>query len=77
MLPTHTPVNLSYNSEYFCVIFYIILRDAVMMMRRLVIILREQQIFLVTLYKIFSKFCYKLRSLVISPDRGALRGAAQ
>ena len=77
MLPTHTPANLS--SKYFCVILdtYVILRDAVMMIRRLVIILREQQIFLVTLYKIFSKFCYKLRSLVISPDRGALRRAAQ
>ena len=75
MLPTHTPANLS--SKYFCVILDIILRDAVMMIRRLVIILREQQIFLVTLYKIFSKFCYKLRSLIISPDRGTLRRAAQ
>ena len=74
MLPTHTPANLS--SKYFCVILDI-LRDTVMMMRRLVIILREQQIFLVTLYKIFSKFCYKLRSLIISPDRGTLGRAAQ
>ena len=58
-------------------ILNIILRDAVMMMRRLVIILREQQIFLVTIYKIFSKFCFKLRSLVTSPDRGTLRRGAQ
>ena len=53
---THTSKSVLYSLLNIFVWFYIFLRDAVMMIRRLVIILREKQIFFVTLYKIFSKF---------------------